>query len=63
MNQKGVIHLNTKTETIEDNLKILKTLTLPEDVDGLVRLRLRDLTDRELEILQVAACIGTRVTK
>lgn len=63
MNQKGVIHFDAKTNGLEVNMKVVKTLDLPEDVDSLVQLRMRDLKDRELEILQIAACIGARVTK
>lgn len=63
MNEKGVIHFNAKADSFEVNLTVLNTLSLPEDVNSLVQVRLRDLTDRELEILQIAACIGPRVTK
>jgi predicted ATPase len=36
---------------------------LPEGIGDLMKLRMKDLDDSEIKILQIASCIGSRVTK
>lgn len=50
-------------KSFEINLDGILSASLPEDVESLIRLRMIDLSAQEIEVLQVAACIGPRVTK
>jgi predicted ATPase len=57
------VRFNVGAKVFEINLKAIEASDLTEDIQNLMQLRLKDLTASELELLQIAACIGSRVTK
>jgi predicted ATPase len=61
--QKNIIRFNALTKLFEIRMGTLKTLRLPNTVDELLQFRLNDFDSHELKILQIAACIGPRVSK
>jgi predicted ATPase len=60
---KGFIRFNPVTKLFVINFEAIETLRLPNDIQSLIQLRLKGLKESEIELLQMAACIGSRVTK
>ena len=63
MHHKALIRFNPETKFFEINFEAIGALGLPSDIQSLMQLRLKGLKESEIEILQIAACIGSRVTK
>jgi predicted ATPase len=57
------VRFNAETALFEINLPAIEAAVLPEDIEGLMELRIKDLGPSEIKVLQIAACIGSRVTK
>jgi len=58
-----MIRFNAESKRFEINIEGIVSLRLPEDIPSLMKLRLRDMGPSEMEVLQIASCIGSRVTK
>jgi len=63
LHQKNVIRFNANTKLFEIHLENLDALHLPSSVDELIQFRMNDFDNQELKVLQIAACIGPRVSK
>jgi predicted ATPase len=63
LHYKGLIRFNPETKLFEIDFAGIGNLALPSDVQSLMKLRLKGLKPEEIELLQIAACIGSRVTK
>jgi predicted ATPase len=59
----GFIRFNPETKLFVINFEAIGKLELPNDIQSLMQLRLKGLKESEIELLQMAACIGSRVTK
>src|SRR5271156_1519491 len=58
-----MIRFNAESKRFEINIEGILSLRLPEDMPSLMKLRLKDMGPSEMEILQIASCIGPRVSK
>ena len=63
MHHKDFIRFNPETNLFVINFKAIEKLGLPNDIQSLIQLRLKGLKESEIELLQMAACIGSQVTK
>lgn len=61
--RRGAIRFNATRKRFEIRLGDLDALSLPTTVDDLIQLRIKEFEPQELKVLQIAACIGARVSK
>lgn len=57
------MRFNAEKKLFEVDILDMEAISLPEGIQDLMKLRIKELDDSDIEILQTAACIGPRVTK
>jgi hypothetical protein len=60
---ENLVYFDTSIKSFKIELERIRSVILPEDVESLMQLRMREMSEQEIQLLQIAACIGPRVTK